>query len=88
MTSNNIRVRTCAELGVCQGRADCDTCDYDALALQERLSGADYPFAPGVLQCGPKRVRRGLLRKLLGALLAGVALAAAVLVLTKGAALW
>ena len=79
--------RTCAELGVCQGRADCAACSYDAPALQARLSEAHYPFAPGVLQRGPKRVRHVAWRTWLGALLAGMALAAAVLVLGKGGVL-
>lgn len=78
--------RTCAELGVCQGRADCAACSYDAPARPARLSGVDYPFAPGVLQRGPGRARPAW-RKWLGALLAGVALAAAVLVLGKGGVL-
>ena len=47
-----------------------------------------YPFAPGVLQRGPKRARRAQ-RKLLWRALAwlGMALAAAALALIQGAAL-
>ena len=47
-----------------------------------------YPFAPGVLQRGPKRARRAQRTGLWGALaLLGMALAAAALALIQGAAL-
>lgn len=47
-----------------------------------------YPFAPGVLQRGPKRARRAQRKVLWGALaLLGMALAAAALALIQGAAL-
>ena len=47
-----------------------------------------YPFAPAVLQRGPKRARRAQRKVLWGALaLLGMALAAAALALIQGAAL-
>lgn len=52
MTTTN---RTCDELGLCQGRTPpCATCP----AARDGFPTPTFPFAPGVIDSGPKPVRR------------------------------
>ena len=46
--------RTCDELGVCQGRADCTSCPTPAAAAPTSavvLPPGGYHIAPGVIEC-------------------------------------
>lgn len=75
--------RTCDELGVCQGRADCTDCPTPAAATPASaptsavvLPTGGYHFAPGVIEC-----HGGLGRATAAALFVLVCLLCAVLAL-------
>ena len=54
-TNTDARVRSCHELGVCQSRPGCQAkCSHDTSALVR----SDFYFAPGALECPPRRARR------------------------------
>lgn len=46
--------RTCEQLGLCQSRQGCTACSHDTKALPH---GSFY-FAPGAIECAPRRPHR------------------------------
>lgn len=76
--------RTCEELGVCQGRADCTSCPAPVMATPAAAPASavvapppgGYHFAPGVIEC-----HGGLGRATAAALFVLVCLLCAVLAL-------
>ena len=76
--------RTCEELGVCQGRADCTSCPAPVMATPAAAPASavvapppgGYHFAPGVIEC-----HGGLGRSTAAALFVLVCLLCAVLAL-------
>ena len=76
--------RTCDELGVCQGRADCTSCPAPVMATPAAAPASavvapppgGYHFAPGVIEC-----HGGLGRATAAALFVLVCLLCAVLAL-------